>query len=234
MAEMKNYTQAGYDALQKELDFLKNVRREEVKNEVTDDATDPTTETTAPETTEPEAPKAEEPKGELTVKVEGGKVKTWTVINGVTGIYIEANGKIPAVIWTSEEVSAEVRDAFIAELGADPEAKVLNGFGEHKVEYQQNKNKTKTVTFTFTNLAQEEPAPVAEVAETEATEVVTETVGEETEAPKDEEPKGEETEATEVVTESVVEETEPEVEETEPEVEETKSNGKDKKNKKNK
>ena len=34
MAEMKNYTQAGYDALQKELDFLKNVRREEVKNEV--------------------------------------------------------------------------------------------------------------------------------------------------------------------------------------------------------
>ncbi|MBO5653056.1 MAG: transcription elongation factor GreA [Clostridia bacterium] len=34
MAEMKNYTQAGYDALQKELDFLKNVRREEIKNEV--------------------------------------------------------------------------------------------------------------------------------------------------------------------------------------------------------
>ena len=34
MAEMKNYTQAGFDALQKELDFLKNVRREEVKNEV--------------------------------------------------------------------------------------------------------------------------------------------------------------------------------------------------------
>ena len=34
MAEMKNYTQAGYDALQKELNFLKNVRREEIKNEV--------------------------------------------------------------------------------------------------------------------------------------------------------------------------------------------------------
>lgn len=34
MAEMKNYTQAGYDALQKELNFLKNVRRVEIKEEV--------------------------------------------------------------------------------------------------------------------------------------------------------------------------------------------------------
>lgn len=34
MAEAKNYTQAGYDALQKELSFLKNVRRNEIKEEV--------------------------------------------------------------------------------------------------------------------------------------------------------------------------------------------------------
>ena len=34
MAELKNYTQAGYDALQKELNFLKNVRIVEVKEEV--------------------------------------------------------------------------------------------------------------------------------------------------------------------------------------------------------
>ena len=34
MAEIKNYTQAGYDALQKELNYLKNVRRVEIKEEV--------------------------------------------------------------------------------------------------------------------------------------------------------------------------------------------------------
>ena len=34
MAELNNYTQAGYDALQKELNFLKNVRRVEIKEEV--------------------------------------------------------------------------------------------------------------------------------------------------------------------------------------------------------
>ena len=31
MAEAKNYTQAGFDALQKELDYLRDVRRVEVK-----------------------------------------------------------------------------------------------------------------------------------------------------------------------------------------------------------
>ena len=34
MAEAKNYTQAGYDALLKELTYLKNVRRVEIKEEV--------------------------------------------------------------------------------------------------------------------------------------------------------------------------------------------------------
>ena len=34
MAEIKNYTQAGYDALQNELNYLKNVRRIEIKEEV--------------------------------------------------------------------------------------------------------------------------------------------------------------------------------------------------------
>ena len=34
MAEIKNYTQAGYDALQKELNYHKNVRRVEIKEEV--------------------------------------------------------------------------------------------------------------------------------------------------------------------------------------------------------
>ncbi len=34
MAEAKNYTQAGYDALLKELNELKNVRRNEIKEEV--------------------------------------------------------------------------------------------------------------------------------------------------------------------------------------------------------
>ena len=34
MAEAKNYTQAGFEALQKELAYLKNVRRNEIKEEV--------------------------------------------------------------------------------------------------------------------------------------------------------------------------------------------------------
>jgi len=34
MAEAKNYTQAGFDALQKELSYLKNVRRNEIKEEI--------------------------------------------------------------------------------------------------------------------------------------------------------------------------------------------------------
>jgi transcription elongation factor GreA len=34
MAEIKNYTQAGFDALQKELDYLVNVRVEENKKEI--------------------------------------------------------------------------------------------------------------------------------------------------------------------------------------------------------
>ena len=196
--------------------------------------TEPETKPTEPENkpTEPEAPKAEAPKGELTVKVDGGKVKNWTVINGVTGIYIEANGKIPAVLWTSVKVEGAALEAFIEALGADAEAEVIYDFGPHTIEYQQNKNKTKTVTFTFTNLAEPEVAVVAE------TEAPTEPEVEETEAATEAatEPVVEETEPEVVVeeTESVVEETEPEVEETEPEVEETKSNGKDKKNKKNK
>ena len=191
-------------------------------------------ETTPVETTPAEPEKEPEaPKGELKVKVEGGKVKNWTVINGVTGIYIEANGKIPAVIWTSVKVEGAALDAFIEALGADAENEVLFGFGEHKVEYQHNKNKTKTVTFTFTNLAQEEPAPAAEVAETEASEPVVEETQASEPVVEETEPKAEETKASE----PVVEETEPEATETEPEVEETKGNGKNKnknKNKKNK
>ena len=193
----------------------------------------PKPEAPKPEAPKPEAPKPEAPKGELTVKVEGGKVKNWTVINGVTGIYIEANGKIPAVIWTSVKVEGAALDAFIEALGADAENEVLFGFGEHKVEYQHNKNKTKTVTFTFTNLAQEEPAPAAEVAETEASEPVVEETQASEPVVEETEPKAEETKASE----PVVEETEPEATETEPEVEETKGNGKNKnknKNKKNK
>ena len=201
--------------------------KEDVKDEVIETTPVETTpvETTPVETTpaEPEK-KPEAPKGELTVKVEGGKVKNWTVIDGVTGIYIEANGKIPAVIWTSVKVDDAALAAFVEALGADPEAEVIYDFGSHDITYNHNKNKTKTVTFTFTNLAQEEPAPAAEVAETEASEpVVEETKPEATET----EPEVEETKASE----PVVEETEPEATETEPEIEETKGNGKNKKNK---
>ena len=234
--------------------------KEDVKDEVIEntETTEPETtapsepETTAPsepetsapsepvvpevEETKPEAPKAEEPKGELTVKVEGGKVTNWTVIDGVTGIYIEANGKIPAVIWTSVKVDDAALAAFIEALGADADAEVIYDFGSHDITYNHNKNKTKTVTFTFTNLAQEEPAPAAEVAETEASEPVVE----ETQAsePVVEETKPEATETEPEVegtkaSEPVVEETQPEATETEPEVEETKGNGKNK-NKKNK
>ena len=80
--------------------------------------------------------------------MKGGKVKSWTVVGDVTAIYIAANGKVPAVIWLSAEVDEATLETIIEALDADPNAEIVIGFGEHKIEYQQNKNKTKTVTYT--------------------------------------------------------------------------------------
>ena len=80
------------------------------------------------------------------IVVKGATESARKTIDGVTAIYIAADGKIPAVIWASEKLDAE---ALIAEFGADSDTKVIFGLGEHKIEYQHNKNKTKTVTYTF-------------------------------------------------------------------------------------
>ena len=98
------------------------------------------TTTFAKETTEPV----------LNVTVDGADIASWTITeDGVTAVYIAANGKVPAVIWTSEEVGEATMAVVTEELGADADAKIVSGFASHKIEYQHNKNKTKTVTYTF-------------------------------------------------------------------------------------
>ncbi len=84
----------------------------------------------------------------LNYTLSGGSIKNWVVVDGVTAIYVEANGKIPAVIWTSEKVDDKAMNKIVKALGADADVKI-SGEGKHTVEYQQNKNKTKTVTYTF-------------------------------------------------------------------------------------
>ena len=84
----------------------------------------------------------------LNVTVKGAEVSSWLVTgDGVTAVYIAADGKVPAVIWTSERVDDMA--TIIKELGADADATVVFGLGSHDIEYQHNKNKTKTVTYTF-------------------------------------------------------------------------------------
>jgi hypothetical protein len=73
-----------------------------------------------------------------------------TTAGSVAAVYIAAKGKVPAVVWTSEEVDDDTLAAIAAELGAPSDAKVVSGFGKIDIEYQHNKNKTKTVTYTFT------------------------------------------------------------------------------------
>ena len=96
----------------------------------------------APETSAPAEPT-------LDVPVKGAEVASWTVVDGVTAVYIAANGKVPAVIWTSEAVDDATMAAIVAELGADDEARTVFGMGSHDITYNHNKNKTKTVTYTF-------------------------------------------------------------------------------------
>ncbi len=112
---------------------------------------EPTVDIPADTTKEPtvEIPEdtAEEPTLNYTVK--GAEVASWTIKDDVTAIYIAANGKVPAVIWTSKEVDDETMAVIIKDLNADNSAKTVSGTGSHKIEYQQNKNKTKTVTYTF-------------------------------------------------------------------------------------
>ena len=67
-------------------------------------------------------------------------------IDGIYVIYIPENGKIPAIVWTSEDADI---DAIKAELGVDGYVEELTGLGSQDVTYKQNKNKNKTVTFTF-------------------------------------------------------------------------------------
>ena len=135
-----------------------------------------------PETpTVPETPSVSEPV--LNVDVKGAEIASWTVADGVTAVYIAANGKVPAVIWTSEEVDAAALSEITEELGAE-DAKYVFGFGDQKIEYKQNKNKTKTVTYTFEEIEVivENPTTEAEVEETEVEtkETATEAPAEET------------------------------------------------------
>ena len=83
------------------------------------------------------------------VAVEGAKVTSQKAFGDVTAVYIKGEGKVPDVIWTSEEVDADTMAEIIDAFGADEDAKILCDFGTHKIEYQHNKNKTKTVTYTF-------------------------------------------------------------------------------------
>lgn len=110
------------------------------------ETTEPTVESTSP-TVEETVP--EEPAAELNVTVKGAEVASWIAEGDVTAVYIAASGKVPAVIWTSEEVDAETMAAFIEALDAEEDATVLVGYGAHEIQYQHNKNKVKTVTYTF-------------------------------------------------------------------------------------
>ena len=111
------------------------------------EATEP--EATEPEATEPEATEPEATEPEINVTVKGAEEAARKVIDGVVVIYIKAEGKIPPVIWSSEELDDETIADLIDEFDAGSDVKVLSGAGEHKIEYQHNKNKTKTVTYTF-------------------------------------------------------------------------------------
>ena len=85
----------------------------------------------------------------LNVAVTGAEITSWTIEGDVTAIYIAANGKVPAVIWTSKEVGTEDMATIRNALGADADAKTVFGSGTHTIEYKHNKNKTKTVSYTF-------------------------------------------------------------------------------------
>ena len=115
--------------------------------------TEPETEAVVEPETEPETEVEAEPETDpepiLMYDVDGAKIADWMIEDGVTAIYIKASGKIPAIIWTSEEVDA---DDFIEAFGVDDEAIIISGLGKKKIEYQHNKNKTKTVTYTFTEV----------------------------------------------------------------------------------
>ena len=120
---------------------------------VVEPETEPETEAVVEPETEPETEVEAEPETDpepiLMYDVDGAKIADWMIEDGVTAIYIKASGKIPAIIWTSEEVDA---DDFIEAFGVDDEAIIISGLGKKKIEYQHNKNKTKTVTYTFTEV----------------------------------------------------------------------------------
>ena len=82
-------------------------------------------------------------------EVKGAEAAAQVVVGDVAAIYIEAEGKVPAVVWTSEDVDSALLAQIIEELCADPEAVAVSGYGDQKITYQHNKNKTKTVTYTF-------------------------------------------------------------------------------------
>ena len=116
-------------------------------NVVKDPTGDIPEDTTEEPTVEVPEDTTEEPT--LNIAVSGAEVASWTIEGDVTAVYIAANGKVPAVIWTSKEADTSTMAAIIDALSADDDAKIVTGLGSHKIEYQHNKNKTKTVTYTF-------------------------------------------------------------------------------------
>ena len=126
-------------------------------------------ETEAPETEAPEVeePEVEEPEVEepvvntpvveepavktLNYEVKGAKITSWTVVDGITAIYIKGSGKVPSVLWTSEKAEDMTLINILVELDLLnnlPEYQ-FDTVGDHTFHYQQNKNKTVTVTYTF-------------------------------------------------------------------------------------
>ena len=123
----------------------------EVENPTEETPEEPTEpEVTEPEVTEPEVTESET----LKYSVDGADIAEWIVIDAITAIYIEKDGKVPAVIWTSDEVDDTMYEEIIAEFDADDDAKRIFGIGDLKIEYQHNKNKIKVVTYTFTEIAE--------------------------------------------------------------------------------
>ena len=122
---------------------MKNKKNNAAENEVATETTE-VTEDVCVETEEPAAFTKTD-----VIDVSGAKkAAEVTAADGTTAVYIMADGKVPAVIWTSEEV--DDLGAVIEALGVEGDAKYVYGFGKQKIEYQHNSNKTKTVTYTFT------------------------------------------------------------------------------------
>ena len=87
----------------------------------------------------------------LNYEVKGAKITSWTVVDGITAIYIKGSGKVPSVLWTSEKAEGMTLINILVELDLLnnlPEYQ-FDTVGAHTFHYEQNKKKTVSVTYTF-------------------------------------------------------------------------------------